>query len=135
MVETIMFNEEYPVMKDEWLKSELKDDVTVDDIVKEFVDEINRMWIKFFDVFDHYKWTTEKFPEGYIYPGIKAAKMIIFCGGQEIVSPYVFGVKPRNVWVVEMEDRFVISFLKIPNPKKIEMCTSFLTQTKEKFSK
>ncbi len=134
-MEKIMFEEKYPVMKEEWLKSELKDEVTGDDIVKEFVDKINEMWIKLFDVFDHYKWTTEKFPEGYIYPGIKAAKMIIFCGGQEIVSPYVFGAKPRNIGVVEMEDRFVISFLEIPSPKKIEMCTEFLNQTKAKFSK
>ena len=134
-MEKIMFKDKYPVMKEEWLKSELKDDVTVDDIVNEFVNKINEMGIKFFDVFDHYKWTKEKFPEWYIYPGIKAAKMIIFCGGQEIVSPYVFGVKPRNVWVVEMEDRFVISFCEIPNPKKIEMCEEFLKQTKAKFSK
>ena len=134
-METIMFKEEYPVMKEEWLKSELKDDVTVDDIVKEFVDKINEMWIKIFDVFDHYKWTVEKFPEWYIYPGIKAAKMIIFCWWQEIVSPYVFWVKPRNVWVVEMQDRFIISFLQIPNPKKMELCKEFLDNTKKKFSK
>ena len=134
-MEKMIFKEEYPVIKDEWLKSELKDEITIDNIVKEFVDKINEMGIKFFDVFDHYKWTTEKFPEGYIYPGIQAAKMIIFCGGQEIVSPYVFGVKPRNVWVVEMEDRFIISFLQIPNPKKIEMCQDFLDDTRKKFSK
>lgn len=61
--------------------------------------------------------------------------MLIFCWWNEIVSPYVFGVKPRNIWVVELEDRFVISFLEIPNEKKMKMCEEFLKELKEKLSK
>jgi hypothetical protein len=32
-MEKILLKDKYPVMKDEWLKKDLKDDVTVDDIL------------------------------------------------------------------------------------------------------
>jgi hypothetical protein len=134
-VEKILLKDKYPVMKDEWLKKDLKDDVTVDDILNYLLWWLSESGVKIFGIFDHLKRTKEKNPNGYIYPGIKEAKMLIFCGWDEITSPYVFGVKPRNIWVVELDDRFVISFLEIPNEKTMEKFKNFFKELKNKLSK
>jgi hypothetical protein len=66
---------------------------------------------------------------------MKAAKIIIFCGWADITIPEMLAVKPRNIWIVELEDRYVITMLEVPNPEKWKMWNTFILNLKEKFSK
>ena len=64
--------------------------------------------------FNHYKHTKE-LKEGKIDEAMKDAKNILFCFGKELVNPNVLAVRPRSIGVAQMEDSFVLSFLKAPN--------------------
>jgi len=65
--------------------------------------------------FDHYTHTSN-LEVGEVSPDIKDAKNIIFCFGKVLPKPEMLGIRPRSIGVVEMEDRFVVSFLEAPNP-------------------
>jgi hypothetical protein len=53
-------------------------------------------------------------PEGQIAPEIKDGKHVIFCLSTAIPNPLIAAVRPRAISVVELEDRFIISFLEAP---------------------
>jgi len=66
--------------------------------------------------FDHYAHVAAQ-AEGQIADGIKASKHVLFCVANAISNPLIAATRPRAVSVVEMEDRFVISFLEAPVEK------------------
>jgi hypothetical protein len=65
--------------------------------------------------FDHIAHTSD-LPEGEIASDILAAKHIVFCFGTHLPNPQVMAVRPRSIGVVDMGDRFVVSFLEAPMP-------------------
>jgi len=64
-------------------------------------------------VFDHQSHVAAH-PEGQIAPEIKTSKHVIFCLSNAIPNPLIAAVRPRAISVVELEERFVISFLEAP---------------------
>lgn len=69
--------------------------------------------------FDHYA-HTKALPEGEVASDILAAKHLIFCFGIKLPNPLAMAPRPRSIGVVEMDDRFVISFMEAPNPQMTE---------------
>lgn len=76
-------------------------------------------------VFDHYA-HTRSLPDGAIADEILAAKHVIFCFGTHLPNPWVMAVRPRSIGVVEMTDRFVLSFLEAPMALANEAMTGWL---------
>ena len=70
---------------------------------------------RFVAVFDHYG-HTKGLDDGQIDAAILDAKSIVFCFGITLPDPQAMAFRPRAIGVVELEDRFVISFLQGPMP-------------------
>jgi hypothetical protein len=88
---------------------------SVDEILeyyKQKIEEDDR--VIYIATFDHYAHTQGI--GGEINPEIKAAKHVVFCFGVKLPNPEVMAVRPRSIGVVQMEDRFEISFLEAPMP-------------------
>lgn len=114
--------EKFPIFVKEILKTE-----TLIKNTDEFISKIKTKveeddTASFISIFDHFSHTKNlNWP---IQEWIIDAKIILFCFWQEIPKAEILAVRPRNIWVVEYEDKFVISFLEAPkewaNNKKIE---------------
>lgn len=52
--------------------------------------------------------------EGRIADGILDSRHLLFCLSNAIPNPLIAAVRPRAISVVELADRFVISFLEAP---------------------
>ncbi len=66
-------------------------------------------------VFDHYKHTSS-LKDGVIAPHILDAQEVLCCFGKDLSDPEVLAVRPRAIGIAELQDDYVISFLKAPNP-------------------
>jgi len=107
--------EKYPVLTIDIEKSEttLKN---VDEILTFLKENIESHPVAvYISEFDHYS-HTKSLENGEVSSDIKAAKNIIFCFGKMLPNAQVMGVRPRSIGVVELEDKFTISFLIAPNP-------------------
>lgn len=69
----------------------------------------------FIAIFDHYAHTRE-LPNGQIHDDIQAAGNIIFCFGLTLPTPQAMAVRPRSIGVVELPEKFYITFLEAPMP-------------------
>jgi hypothetical protein len=69
--------------------------------------------------FDHYAHTTNM-EDGVMAKDIFVAKNIICCFGKQLPNPFLMAIKPRSIGVVEMEGKFVVSFMDAPNPQAHE---------------
>lgn len=67
-------------------------------------------------MFDHYAHTTN-LEDGVMSKEILSAKNIICCFGKQLPNPLLMAVKPRTIGVVELADKFVVSFMDVPNPE------------------
>jgi len=110
-----IMQEKYPVFVLEMMKDET--DLTT---VKEIIDQLKANIeadpnARFIATFDHYGHTSS-LEVGEIAEGILDAWNIVFCFGIAIPNPEVLAVRPRSIGVVEMTDRFVVSFLEAPMP-------------------
>ncbi len=133
-MEKMILKDLYPIMKTQWLKSELKEDVKLDDIINAFVEKISQK-AKLIDIFDHYTWSKQTNPNANIYEGIIAAKNIVFCGWVDIAIPEMLAIKPRSIWFAEFEDKFFITMLQVPNPEKVKEFEKMINWIKENFIK
>ena len=70
---------------------------------------------RFIAVFDHYSHTRE-LESGRIDATIRDAKSIVFCFGITLPDPQAMAYRPRSIGIVELEDKFIISFLECPMP-------------------
>ncbi len=107
--------EQYPVFTLEVEKQET-DFSTTDEIIeylKLCVDEHGVS--RFIAVFDHYS-HTNGLENGWIDESILDAKNIVFCFGITLPSPQAMATRPKSIGVVELADRFVITFLEAPMP-------------------
>jgi len=122
MVES-KFMDKYPVYTLEIDKKEIQLHST-DEIIQYFQEKIEKHPIaKFIALFDHYTHTKEI--DGEINPNILDVKNIIFCFGSMIPNTKVAAVRPRSIGVCELEDKFVIEFMEVPNEKLHELVESW----------
>lgn len=133
-MEKILLKNMYPIMKIQWLKSELKEGVKLDDIINAFVEKISQK-AKLIGIFDHYTWSKQTNPEANIYDWIIAAKNIVFCGWVDIAIPEMLAIKPRTIWFAEFEDKFFITMLQVPNPERVKEFEKLILWIKESFKK
>jgi hypothetical protein len=70
---------------------------------------------RFIAVFDHFSHTSG-LKNGWIDESILDAKNIIFCFGITLPNPEAMATRPKSIGVVELADRFVITFLEAPMP-------------------
>jgi len=75
--------------------------------------------------FNHYA-HTDSLKEGTISSEVLDAKNIICCFGKDLSDPLMLAVRPRSVGVVEMSDKFVVSFMDAPNPQAHEAMVSWV---------
>jgi len=110
-----ILQEKYPVFVIELGKDET-DLASVDAIVGRLTAMIETHPVaRFIAVFDHFA-HTRSLPDSVIADGILDARNIVFCFGIALPNPEVLAVRPRSIGIVEMADRFIISFLEAPMP-------------------
>ena len=106
------FQEKYPITVVDIAKSETTFD-SVEAIAGYFKDCIARTpRVSYIGSFDHHAHTTAI--GGEISPDIQAAVNVLFCFGHALPNPQVLAVRPRSIGIVDMGDRFVISFMDAP---------------------
>ena len=107
-----LLQEKYPVFVAEIGKGETRcrnvEDVAA--ILKARIAEEEK--VQFIGLFDHYAHTQGI--GGEINPDIKGALDVIFCFGFALPNPQVLAVRPRSIGVVDMGDKFVVSFMEAP---------------------
>jgi hypothetical protein len=107
--------EEYSVFSLEIEKSET-DHSNADEIIDHFKTCIEAdPSAEFIATFDHYS-HTRKLPNGQINEEIQDARNVLFCFGFALPAPEVMAVRPRSIGIVELPDRFFITFMEAPMP-------------------
>ncbi|MEW7976474.1 MAG: DUF6858 family protein [Candidatus Sedimenticola endophacoides] len=105
----------YPIFSLEVEKPECRF-ASVDEIIgylKQQVDaHDSARFIALYDHFEH----TRSLPQGQVSETILAAKHIVFCFGITLPEPLMMAVRPRSIGVVELAERFLITFLEAPMP-------------------
>lgn len=110
-----LLQEKYPVYTMELPKAEteMTDAAAIIDYLTGCIDAhpVARL-IGTFDHLEH----TRALPEFDVAPEILAARHVLFCFGTHLTNPQVMAVRPRSIGVVELPDRFVVTFLEAPMP-------------------
>jgi len=75
--------------------------------------------------FDHYT-HTKSLEVGSVASEVLDAKNIICCFGKDLSNPTMLAVRPRSFGVVELADKFVVSFMDAPNPQAHEAMVSWV---------
>lgn len=105
--------DKYPVYVEELAKSDTAC-VSTEEITDRLCTQLEaRPGTLLIGVFDHYGHVGAQ-PDGAIGAGIRDSKHVIFCMSSAIPDPLIPAVRPRVISVVELGDRFVISFLEAP---------------------
>jgi hypothetical protein len=115
----------YPIFELDIEKSEtsLK---SIDEILEHLKAQIDSHPVAtFIAIFDHYS-HTKSLADGEVSDDILDAKNIILCFGKKIPKPNLLGVRPRAIGVVELADKFVLSFMEAPNPDATEAMKSWV---------
>ncbi|SFV67742.1 hypothetical protein MNB_SV-14-1367 [hydrothermal vent metagenome] len=108
--------EKYPVIVLEIAKSETTFK-SVDEILYHLKSKIDAHTVaKYIAIFNHYAHTKD-LEEGNISTDILDARNIICCFGKDLSNPLTLAIRPRSIGVVEMSDKFVLSFMDAPNPQ------------------
>lgn len=108
----IHFQEKYPITVMELAKTETPyaSVAAIADYFKSCIASTPR--VSYIGSFDHFAHTDRI--GGEIAPDIKAAVNVLFCFGHALPNPQVLAVRPRSIGIVDMGDRFVISFMDAP---------------------
>ncbi len=110
-----LLHERYPIYSLEVEKTECRFQ-TVDEIIAYLREQIEAHPLaSYIAAFDHLL-HTRQLAEGEANPEIMGAQNIIFCFGLALPSPQVMAVRPRSIGVVELDDRFVVTFMEAPMP-------------------
>jgi len=106
-----------------------KDETTfknVDEILTHLKSKIDEHPVAtYIAIFDHYTHTSN-LEDCTLSPDILDAKNIICCFGKQLPDPVLMAVRPRSIGVAEMSDKFVVSFMKAPNPQAQEAMVSWV---------
>jgi hypothetical protein len=109
----IQLLDKYPVYVEELAKADTNC-VSADQVIARLREQVEgKVGATFIGVFDHYA-HVQRQPEGKIADDIKDSKHVLFCLSNAIPNALVTAVRPRAISVVELEDRFVISYLEAP---------------------
>jgi hypothetical protein len=108
----IHFQERYPITVLDIAKSETSHTsaAAIADHFKACIASTPR--VSYIGSFDHFAHTQSI--GGEIAPDIQAAVNVLFCFGHALPNPQVLAVRPRSIGIVDMGDRFVISFMDAP---------------------
>ncbi|SCZ65805.1 DUF6858 family protein [Thiohalomonas denitrificans] len=110
-----MLLDKYPIHSLELDKSETTCE-NVDAIIAFLKERVEAHPIsQYIAVFDHHAHTSA-LPDGEIAAEIRAAKILVFCFGPNLLSPGVTAVRPRSIGVTELADKFVVNFMEAPMP-------------------
>ena len=111
-MQKINLMDKYPVYTKEIWKSKIKFKNT-DEFIKALKEKIEADPIAtFIWVFDHFSHTKNIWGE--IDSNVIDAKIILYCFWKAITNPQMLAVRPRNLAIVEYEDKFIISFIEAP---------------------
>jgi len=111
-----LFNLDYPIYTTTLKKVETNHR-NVTDILTALQSKIEEHPVAIYiGVFDHYKHTTSLGEAGEVAAEILDAQNILCCFGKSLMDPKMLAARPRSIGVAELQDSFVISFLKAPNP-------------------
>lgn len=88
--------------------------------------------VQYIATFDHYTHTSRQ-PDGEIAADIQDARNLVFCVGRSLPSPLAPALRPRSIGVVEMDDRFVISFMEPPMPLANQIMTECVEEVASSF--
>ena len=116
----IQLLDKYPVYFEELAKTDT-DCTSTDDVVARLRANVEAATgATLIGVFDH-RAHVAAHPKGKIAPEIKGSKHVLFCLSDAIPNPLIAAVRPRALSVVELEEKFVISFLEAPveGPNKV----------------
>jgi len=131
MKQTLLM-EKYPVNELDIAKSETTL-TSVNEILAFLKDKIDTHPVAtYIATFDHYTHTKSLGENGEIADDILDAQNIICCFGKQIPKPAMLAVRPRAIGVVEMSDKFVLSFMDAPNPQAHEAMVSWVKDIKNK---
>ena len=117
--------DKYPVNVLEIAKNEttLK---SVDEILEYLKSKIDAHPVAvYIATFDHYA-HTKGLESGSVASEVVDAKNIICCFGKDLSNPLMLAVRPRSFGVVELDDKFVVSFMDAPNPQAHEVMVSWV---------
>ncbi len=110
-----LLQDQYPVFTLEVERQET-DFNTTDEIIEYLKRCVDGHGVsRFIAIFDHYS-HTKGLENGWIDESILDAKNIVFCFGITLPSPQAMATRPKSIGVVELADRFVITFLEAPMP-------------------
>ena len=70
---------------------------------------------RFVAIYDHYG-HTRSLDGGYVDPGLRGVRSLVFCFGRTWPGPACMALPPRSTGVCELSDRFVITFAEAPRP-------------------
>ena len=114
-MQTSLFDNEYPINTLTLQKSDTSMP-NIEAILTHFETKVKAHPVAtYIGIFNHYK-HTNALQDGVIEPHILDARNILFCFGKALLDPEVLAVRPRSIGVAELQDAYVISFLKAPNP-------------------
>jgi hypothetical protein len=121
MDKTILLDK-YPVYSEVVEKNDT-DYERIDDVMAHLKAKIDEHPVaRYIADFDHYAHVAEQ-PEGKIADGIMASKHLLFCVANAIPNPVIAAARPRAISVVELVDKFVLSYLEAP----VEMANQLMT--------
>jgi hypothetical protein len=121
----VRLQERYPVFTVEVEKQET-DFNTTDEIMEYLKRCVDGHGVsRFIAVFDHFS-HTKGLENGWIDESILDAKNIVFCFGITLPNPQAMATRPKSIGVVELADRFVITFLEAPMPLANSMMESWV---------
>lgn len=108
----IHFQEKYPITVMELSKTETSHTsvAAIADYFRACIAGTPR--VSYIGSFDHFAHT--RAIGGEIAPEIQAAVNVLFCFGHALPNPQVLAVRPRSIGIVDMGDRFVVSFMDAP---------------------
>jgi len=109
----IQLLDKYPVYVEELAKCET-DCASAGDVIEHLSAQIkDKPGSTLIGVFDQYAHVKAQ-PEGKIADDIRDNKHVLFCLSNAIPNPLISALRPRAISVVELADKFVISYLEAP---------------------
>jgi len=117
----------YPANEYVISKQELNKDI--DTIINHLKDKIiNHKVATYIGLFDHYQHTKQLNWE--ILPEIKNVKILIFCFWKSITNYEVLTGRPRNLVIIETNDKFIFRWLKAPQEEANQEITNWIKSLK-----
>lgn len=129
-MQTKQFKDEYPIYTMTLKKSETSMP-DIQSILTHYESKINEHpFATYIGVFDHYT-HTNSIDGGVVAPHILDAQEVLCCFGKDLSNPEVLAVRPRAIGIAELQDEYIISFLKAPNPAATQAMLSWTTSLKD----